>query len=177
MFFYSPPHFDIETTEQNLSPPSSQDDLSDVITWRIRTQHTLQQKKPKFSQPKKQKQQNLIKFTKQVVQTNPFITSQLTQSLKNNISVRFGYPVEVFVPHKNFSVHRCVVTIQKHCTGVDLIKLALKQYRKETRQQPLSDDPNAYSLRVAQDDGLPDTDWPGMYCILCIFFYRFKSVG
>lgn len=81
--------------------------------------------------------------------------------------------LQVFVPLKQGGVHKLYLSVDQRTSGLELIKTALEKVRKvvnqssnKSRQQkkymylPLYSNPHAYQLRVAEDDGNADSDWP-----------------
>ena len=97
---------------------------------------------------------------------NPLTTGLMPDSLASrqimaNSMVRY---IATFVPHKRGGVHKVNVPIQsgssQNFSASDLIRKALELYKRETNLEPMALDERAYQLRVAEEDGLPDTSWP-----------------
>lgn len=77
--------------------------------------------------------------------------------------------LQVFVPLKQGGVQKLHLTVDQRTSGHELIKIALEKVcqlnQKKTLQHrymylPIYGDPHGYQLRVAEDDGNPDSDWP-----------------
>ncbi|EFC46133.1 predicted protein [Naegleria gruberi] len=100
---------------------------------------------------------------------NPAIGGSLLHDNSSNFkqanqSVRY---IATFVPHKRGGVHKVNVPIPTvssmtslNFTATDLIRKALELYKRETDLEPIAIDDRAYQLRVAEEDGQPDTSWP-----------------
>lgn len=71
--------------------------------------------------------------------------------------------MSVFFPTTIYQepLHKCTIRLDETDTGIALILKTINQYKLNTGKEPIHYDPNAFFIRVAEDSGKVDTDWPG----------------
>jgi hypothetical protein len=68
---------------------------------------------------------------------------------------------------------KLTIRVAETSTVAQVIIVSMKHYAAQKLQPPMQSDPNLYTLRMVDDDGTPDEDFPGIYKIIVFFSFSF----